>query len=491
MSQRACEEDGDYVGATESEPAIYQDKLSCDNADLQNCKYCESADATECQICEEGYALDVRLRSRTKGKCITTSDCYDEGDKVEDNADKTGKVCQLPPCTDEHCQVCINSPGACEKCDEGYVVDVREPSSTNWPCILTEECTDNAAPSGDGLRCEHAGCIIYVDACIDCREDNMDLCAECEDGFTLTDDGTECLEDDCMTGKTAIEHCTFCDPYEDPMKCFRCEHGYSPNGAGTECVENDCSSLENCTVCDLVRPAGWEDGDPLVLTCVECSEGSLVDKRNSSDTKGACVPSESCKGMAKPGVDKDTGACVDKGCAAVEYCTECDTEDETACAGCEKGYSVESGDCKEKDCQTLENCELCDTREGSTELECLQCKEGYLIDQRKASSLRGTCLSAAACNGAAKVDGMACVDKACLEVDHCTGCDAENEALCITCEDGYMLSESEGAQECKKKGLSGGAIAGIAIAVIVVVALVVFLCVWFLVCRKKKAGAVA
>jgi len=203
------------------------------------------------------------------------------------------------------------------------------------------------------------------------------------------------------------------------------------------------------------------------------------------------LPTAECTGAAKA----DGELCVDKECIAKEHCTECDAEDETVCAGCEKGYTVESGACQKKDCPNLENCSLCDTREESTELECLQCNEGYLVDQRSASDAKGICIPTANCSGATKPDedAVTCVDKACLGIERCTACDAENEALCITCEDGYTPEGTEDAQVCKKSptGLSGGAIAGIVIAVIVVVAVVVFLCVWFLVCRKKKAEAVA
>jgi len=77
-------------------------------------------------------------------------------------------------------------------------------------------------------------------------------------------------------------------------------------------------------------------------------------------------------------------------------------------------------------------------------------------------------------------------------VAHCTECEVNNDASCKACEGGYTLEGADGVQECKKNGLSGGAIAGIVIAIIVVVAVIVFLCVWFLVCKKRRtAGAVA
>jgi len=76
-------------------------------------------------------------------------------------------------------------------------------------------------------------------------------------------------------------------------------------------------------------------------------------------------------------------------------------------------------------------------------------------------------------------------------VEHCAECDSQNDARCAFCESGYALSETEGVQECRKKGLSGGAIAGIVIAAVVVIVLVVVLCVWFLVCKKRKLSAIA
>jgi len=132
----------------------------------------------------------------------------------------------------------------------------------------------------------------------------------------------------------------------------------------------------------------------------------------------------------------------------------------------------------------------------SEELACILCQSGFLLDQREASQSPGECIPVEACSGISKPeeDGIACVDMACASIAHCSLC-GEDEAVCADCENGYKVEEVESeagvVQECKKTGLSGGAIAGIVIAAIVVIALVVFLCVWFLVCKKKKAGAAA
>jgi len=414
-------------------------------ADCSKCEPLQNGDAgLACAACNAGYYLST-LTGDTQGSCLTRDDCRASGGMLGTSGDsgdsESVAVCLPMSCEDEHCDDCSGGASECQECKEGFLVDERT-GGTSGTCISKEMCI--GVFKEEGKTCVDKACV-FDPNCAIC-DTTESQCAACKEGFLLDQRGGlssgQCIQSTTCTGDLLKE-----------------ESG--------KCVSKACSSIDRCATCGVPE-----------FQCASCASGFHLDG-------SACI-ADDCHTKPDPVLNCDT----------------CSESVATECKTCLPGYTLNTtaGTCEENDCASLANCSLCEFSEGpsedSSELECIQCQDGYLVDQRDSSGSRGTCVSVETCTGVSRVDETArtCVDRGCAKVEHCRACEAGREEWCAQCEAGYALEESEGVQECReppRSGVSGGAIAGIVVAVVVVVALIIFLCVWFLVCKKKNQGAVA
>ena len=135
-------------------------------------------------------------------------------------------------------------------------------------------------------------------------------------------------------------------------------------------------------------PAGEYNGDK-DGSCKNCSPGTYSESSGSgycedcpvntynpnygSKSRESCIPCE--EGLISI---LGSGRCVEESmrCKLFSrnyYCTSCDSEDHTKCAGCEKGYYLKNGECNY--CGL--NCKKCSERDN-----CLECEENYIFDTK-------------------------------------------------------------------------------------------------------------
>jgi len=491
----------------------------------------------------QGNALCLTCDDGPCTQCDDEASAFAEGSlclfscQEEFNEDEEFRTCVSEDCS-AGCEIC-DEQLTCLKCETGFLLDGRA-SGDKTTCLAEENCTGVSEPEGNA--CVDKQCAA-AEHCTVCSSVDKGECISCDPGYTPSQYGLSCDKNRC----DAHNNCELCDPRG---ACITCKAGYILDqrkdgiaGAcvlesdcignsltrteGDACVDKVCAGIDDCTSCESDE-----------FRCATCVSGLLVDQRAKAATPGRCIQEGTCSGDL---VKVSSGKCVDKACSTIQHCTTC-AADETQCKSCASGYHLvgnaciaddchtrpdpvlncetcsesvatecktcfpgytlneATGGCEKNDCSSLGNCTFCEVSEESdeeaAELECIQCDEGFLIDLRESSDARGTCVPAETCIGLFGADETTgtCVDRGCGKVEHCRACEAGREDYCTQCEEGYVLGETEGVQECQeppRSGLSGGAIAGIVIAVVVVVALAVFLCVWFLVCKKKKEGSAA
>ena len=231
------------------------------------------------------------------------------------------------------------------------------------------------------------------------------LCAECEQGYALTDDA-ECFPIPLF--KCNVTGCQFC--LEENV-CEKCRLGFdpSPNITGT-CVPY--CTIDQCYTC-------FSDSK-----CLTCNNGYV---RNEDST--ACLVAED----------------VSVNCTIYEYCSECNA---AKCTKCNDGYITNpiNNEC----CLALEQNALgCEIYESVCSNECFACSPGYFKVGKQCVQLPCEIADCAYCfrsNNCSLCDeGFTLTDNRCIrysveatcKVDSCLQCDSNGQ--CLQCLYGYTL----------------------------------------------------
>jgi len=290
---------------------------------VDGCVACDEEDETKCAKCEDGYIVDARPGSSTYGQCIWEDECVSDLEKA------VSGECLMKECASiAECASCdLTTESTCASCAPGFLLNETEGVQIPGQCIQEDECS-GALLKKDNGKCVKKACA-SIRNCTSCESDESQ-CATCDTGYSPEADGSSCIENTCMQGSTKVENCAECNT-TSKLQCSACVPGYALNETTGACDANDCTSLENCTLCAVPEGA-------TVLECIECEAGFLVDQRSTSGLKGTCILSSVCTGVSKP--DEEAETCVDKGCAKVEHCGECDSQTEALCINCEDGYTL-------------------------------------------------------------------------------------------------------------------------------------------------------
>lgn len=346
------------------------------------CAQCDQEDGI-CHECEDNYNLD-----ELTGECV--ADCSG----IMNNCDE--------------CEV----PSTCTECEEGYYLNedglCSLCSALCETCTLKEECQScktedpyNALLFGDSCIND---CSVVQDHCVECIQspdshDEVD-CTECDYGFYLSDDHSECL--DCN------DNCEICPSLDI---CPVCDPGYLefPEESGN-CIPDCTLYLNECTECSTPH------------NCTECSEETFPPVFLSSEIN-------------------DCEQCLDP------KCLSCD-EDE--CNQCEEGWEVNPED--ELDC--IVECQFIDPKceECSVEGVCDQCEDGTFWNGVSCENCDSSCelCDAAGCTECDFPDYLLidheCVPN-CSEIDdECTVCESTSD--CTECSIGFYLSNGDRCNEC-------------------------------------------
>lgn len=198
----------------------YENWPDCTPVCVSHCKNDQCSQPYICDECEEGYA----------GKSCASCDSG-----YKRSIDGTCVLCMIPGCA--YC----SEANVCAACFESVLTqdksrclpkrDVCKPNIKGCKvCSSNSKCSKCAADlylMTDGT-CQGDDEFCSVDNCNSCKE--MDVCEFCQEGYQLSDDGTECVFD------CTIKNCAACN--EDDT-CSECDIGYYRNADDTACLAED------------------------------------------------------------------------------------------------------------------------------------------------------------------------------------------------------------------------------------------------------------
>ncbi|ELP85303.1 hypothetical protein EIN_085250 [Entamoeba invadens IP1] len=272
---------------------------------------------------------------------------------------------------------------------------------------------------------------VEVQYCLENDPNNPAICIRCEKGYYLqSNECKECLSNcetcnatHCLSCKTdsAVTYflsldqtkCVDCSLSSNDIDCGRCPEGQVFKTKSSQCEK--CN--DNCAICDES------------LVCKQC-----VNKTYAKSQK--CVPIENCEPAYT--MEDHCEMCLPGYVLISPYCLSCESYvlncwsgyfigQSFKCVSCRQGY-IKVGDL----CKTLEsqNC-----KEGSAELGCLECVEGYFFNSdKKCEQCDDVCAT--------------CVN----EKTHCLSCKTgyyfDSNMTCIPKDINCQLTDQAGCKEC-------------------------------------------
>ena len=366
-----------------------EEKYICKNKEINNCKYLDKYNLNKCGECELGYQLT------NEGTCKIYH-CIDYAYSNE--------------CTSR--TNCLYSHSSFYYCSNKEETNNDIQTQSNCHLYLTQ----NSCNSQEKCKWRYhyySGCKQRtIDNCIKLRESDESLCEECEEGYNLTSWNT-CI-------KQAIHN-----------ENKRCEN----YDIKSECLNDDYCEYTNRSYC-----YGGE-GCELILNRELCEENTACHWSMNIDSI------EHCK------------------LRYIENCLRISPEDYNLCLKCEDGYYLFNSNtlCKKSESEDnsddyIYHNEHC-FEYGGEEKNCLN-------DERCEFSARSFCESEynkydynVQCSNILNKDDCENNEycywntdsiKTCKIkiVEHCLEMSGGNNSLCLTCENGYFLSNN--STECKK-----------------------------------------
>ena len=382
-----------------------------------------------------------------------------------------------PQCFDKNCLTCTDSLyGSCTSCKSDFKLFYGscvcyDPNCLSCKTSLFGACTQ-CKPN---FILYFGQCFCNIQYCMVCSETG---CSQCQSGYKLNGDKTQCIEDPSSLVRCSDLNCDTCLS-EQPGTCVYCKDGYYDEKgicvASPECSEKDESG--KCTKC----PSGYyldEDGycyprcngqpcnDRLLFDyygceseCFVCQGNQLYEYTNCSPKNNYCTDPHctQCRQQGtgfcdrcEVGYSRKNGECYQ--CKAPN-CLKCEyTDDENKCSICMNNYDLVDGICQlnstsvvtypsnKRETSTptplppeetetpaegegsikcnVQNCDICSTRN-----YCASCKSGYELK-------KGACI--VPCN-----------------VENCDHCDTQN--ICASCLSEYNLqSDNTCKLSCKE-----------------------------------------
>lgn len=324
-----------------------------------------------------------------------------------------GDTCEK--CVVENCNFCENSLTTCINCTSGFF---------NYLGICQNECPIGFWPDQTTNKC-----MPCVNNCISC---NNSLCEKCHNGYFLNISSCSLCDSPCLTCEQTGFYCTSCLNSSSFLlngKCYEvCPEGYWPDNFSKKCKPcqlhcRECENLAGCLFCET----GYFNSH--INGCLPCSMGCL--SCLSDNTCETCSENyffldkqcfEQCpKGYYKNNTNKTCDKCHDS-------CSECYGPNYYQCLSCsDSSFAVFNGMCytcnlncltckgtKNNDCLSCKNSQF--LQEGTC---VLSCSVGYY--KVIVSKTMRTCEK---CSDACEE----CIDKG---IDSCLGCRAGKFLLII------------------------------------------------------------
>ncbi|TNJ29401.1 High cysteine membrane protein [Giardia muris] len=420
----------------------YEDRcLPCDDPYCVSCEhaydFCEACDDSATLVegvcrtdCPQGCVCDEVDNT----KCVGCLPGYFEAIYARTDDD----IISCTPCI-QNCASCTDS-SSCQTCKPGFFLHPM-----NNTCVLS---------CGDGLYGQDGVCVQCPDNCAKCTSQG---CIVCDASYYL-DEGV------CMGCSNTCSTCS--GPTSDD--CLTCPSGHvHSTGLGPGACLKECSSeaVGNCRICNATLGGS--------RFCSQCSPGEVP-------INGRCVPNTLRAVLCDSDGSGICTSCLGASFLHVGGCYEaarypgnsvCTSAEGGLCKACSSEYVLLDGVCS----SCARGCQTCASLAAG---DCNTCTEGYFA---AFTTGMGHCKS---CNDITTTNGFS-------GLTGCKACDTPSTpgpAICRAWVDGAGPAEDT-ATGSEKKGLSGGAIAGIVIAVVLVLGGVVGgLCAHFICCKRIKGA---
>ncbi|BFU18299.1 tyrosine kinase, putative [Entamoeba histolytica HM-1:IMSS-B] len=320
--------------------------------------------------------------------------------------------------TSKHCKTCF-AEDKCITCENNYYLD------SSYQC--TERKNISNCDTWDNLFCTMCKPGYYLQnqeckACTtNCKYCNSQECFQCEAGYTLVNNGANCVdcskeENNSVCGRCGINeyfdvsklNClpckTNCQRCSSAQNCFMCSNGFALKDPTDPLSE--CSSIEHCVSghifgdhCELCTTGFYLDNgrcSPCSEQCLRCINSTNCVECNSAMKlfEGKCVPSiDNCarSNGIQGCLECNEGFYLSEGSQCVscpKNCSSCLNENYCFRCGPNYYFSGEEGQCilKNSNCKVTDQygCLECYYDQINLEL-CKEYSEKKLIDPLKCS----------------------------------------------------------------------------------------------------------
>lgn len=268
---------------------------------IANCVACSSEDPFECVECNEKYHKNAEGKceegdctyGKTKIEHCLLCDFVDQakcgGCETGYKRINDGSSCVELECRKDNpfCIGCSDIPSVCNWCKSGYHLD-KNNKCVPGDCTQTTPNCDGCSSDGNecticnaGFHKENDACVPgdclngekKVNNCSSCRPKEREKCYDCKRGFKL-------IDNTCAEIKCEIEHCKYCS---DDNQCSECESGFHLSKNGTECLVGDCkngeTTVDNCSECVEGKSENCKQcnsGFHLIQSLHLCEEGDCL-----------------------------------------------------------------------------------------------------------------------------------------------------------------------------------------------------------------------
>lgn len=346
-----------------------------------------------------------------------------------------------PECFDKNCLTCTDSNyGSCTSCASNFKLfygscvcyDPNCLSCSSSRFSACEKCKPN-------FILYYGQCLCNIQYCMVCSENG---CAQCQSGYTLNGDKTQCIEDSSKIVACADTNCDTCLS-SLAGTCVYCKDGYFAE-------KGECVPLPGCTTQD-------ENGK-----CTACPDDYYV-------VDGYCYPKCNGHSCTIPGLfgkkcDNECLICIgnqlyeytdctpETYCNPIPNCLQCRKNEIGYCDRCDVGYSRRNGECVK--CQ-MDNCLKCEYTDDTS--KCSICMNNYDINDNGECIFNDTSLQTYPSNKKetssptplppeqeeTPAEGEGAIK---CNVQNCDVCSSRN--YCASCKTGYELKKGACTVPC-------------------------------------------
>ncbi|EAR95439.2 EGF-like domain protein (macronuclear) [Tetrahymena thermophila SB210] len=431
----------------------------CDSS----CATCFGLEANNCLKCFKGFYLDQNNTCQqcspqclecqsTKSQCTLCSNTpnvfYTYSQKYKtciSTCDKSCKTCTQP-----------QSPTSCINCSQGFIRFGSNCVTTCDSSCLT--CLQANSPNsctscnpGYFLNTQDSSCQKCQSPCLECSN-SQSQCISCIPNYQLNSQTNVCE-------LICDQACQKCLAPNDPTQCVQCSANYfsqqtAPPYTCTKCIYPciSCQQFGQCLNCD----AGYNlIGNQCQMICHQscqtCTQPNNSNACSSCSDKYFLQGSKclECQSPCQNCVDSSTKctSCIQNYQLQNNQCvSECDQScltclqlnDKNSCLTCQTGFYFKQNSqvpVKGQCIQCSINCLKCDILQSSSQLQCLECQDGFQLNSL------GECVK---CDSTCKTCFLPNNPQAC---ELCfPSYDLTSNHSCIQCQQGYYFSEQN--QEC-------------------------------------------